>query len=49
MGLLGSALLRPQAGYHRGDVEAHDCLVGLLERPELELTTVDAWLRERVR
>ncbi|MEX0706130.1 MAG: type II toxin-antitoxin system death-on-curing family toxin [Nitriliruptoraceae bacterium] len=31
------------------DVEAHDVLIGLMQRGELELTTVDAWLRDRVR
>jgi death on curing protein len=31
------------------DVEAHEFLIRLLDRHELELATVDAWLREHVR
>lgn len=31
------------------DDEAHAFLIGLLERHELDLATVDAWLRARVR
>jgi death-on-curing protein len=31
------------------DVAAHEHLVGLMERGELELAAVDAWLREHVR
>lgn len=31
------------------DDEAHAFLIGLLERHELEIAVVDAWLRERVR